>query len=66
MTDQNRRAVLAQRPTGMVDGQVVTMVTAEMPHATTGEAVVRVTHLSIVPATDNPAATVSQLKEWVS
>jgi F420-dependent oxidoreductase-like protein len=25
-----------------------------------------VTHLSIVPATDNPAATVSQLKEWVS
>jgi F420-dependent oxidoreductase-like protein len=25
-----------------------------------------VSHLSIVPATDNPAATVSQLKEWVS
>ncbi len=25
-----------------------------------------VTHLSIVPATDNPAATVSQLKDWVS
>ena len=25
-----------------------------------------VTHLSIVPASDNPAATVSQLKEWVS
>jgi F420-dependent oxidoreductase-like protein len=25
-----------------------------------------VTHLSIVPATENPAATVSQLKEWVS
>ncbi len=25
-----------------------------------------VTHLSIVPASDNPAATVSQLKDWVS
>lgn len=25
-----------------------------------------VTHLSIVPASDNPAATVSQVKEWVS
>jgi len=25
-----------------------------------------VTHLSIVPATDNPAATVAQLKDWVS
>ena len=25
-----------------------------------------VTHLSIVQATDNPAATVSQLKDWVS
>ena len=25
-----------------------------------------VTHLSIVPATDNPAATVCQLKDWVS
>ncbi len=25
-----------------------------------------VTHLSIVPATDNPAATISQLKDWVS
>ena len=49
MTDQNRRAVLAQRPTGMVDDQVVTIETAEMPHATTGEAVVRVTHLSIDP-----------------
>jgi F420-dependent oxidoreductase-like protein len=25
-----------------------------------------VTHLSVVPATDNPAATVAQLKDWVS
>ena len=25
-----------------------------------------VTHLSIVPATDNPAATIAQVKEWVS
>ena len=25
-----------------------------------------VSHLSIVPATENPAATISQLKDWVS
>jgi NADPH-dependent curcumin reductase len=49
MSDQNRRLVLAQRPSGMVDDTVVRLETEEMPEAKTGQAVVRITHLSIDP-----------------
>ncbi|WP_426572354.1 NADP-dependent oxidoreductase [Aquihabitans sp. McL0605] len=49
MSEQNRRLVLAQRPTGMVDDTIVRLETEDAPEAKTGQAVVRVTHLSIDP-----------------
>lgn len=49
MADQNRRLVLAQRPTGMVDDSVVRLETVDVPEPGPGEAVVKVSHLSIDP-----------------
>jgi NADPH-dependent curcumin reductase CurA len=52
MTDApttNRRLVLAQRPTGMVDGSIVTLEEGTVPEPSAGECVVRVSHLSIDP-----------------
>ena len=49
MADQNRRLVLAQRPTGMVDDTVVRLETTDVPEPGPGEAVVKVSHLSIDP-----------------
>ncbi|WP_421119508.1 hypothetical protein ACE2AJ_19430 [Aquihabitans daechungensis] len=49
MADQNRRLVLAQRPTGMVDDDVVRLETTAVPAPGPGEAVVKVSHLSIDP-----------------
>ena len=49
MTDTNRRIVLAQRPTGMVDEHTTRLEESPVPTAGPGEALVRVRHLSIDP-----------------
>ncbi|CAN5417180.1 NADP-dependent oxidoreductase [soil metagenome] len=49
MTGTSRRLVLARRPEGMVDDSVVRVETVPVPEPGPGEAVVRVTHLSIDP-----------------
>ena len=49
MTDQSRRLVLANRPSGMVDDSVFRLETVDVPEPTDGEAVVRVQYLSIDP-----------------
>jgi NADPH-dependent curcumin reductase CurA len=49
MTDRNRRLVLAERPTGMVDEQTVRVEEADVPEPGAGEALARVRFLSIDP-----------------
>jgi NADPH-dependent curcumin reductase CurA len=49
MSDRNRRLVLAERPSGMVDERTVRMEEAELPEAGAGEALARVRYLSIDP-----------------
>ena len=49
MADRNRRMVLAQRPTGMVDESTVRLEEADVPEAGDGEALARVRYLSIDP-----------------
>jgi NADPH-dependent curcumin reductase CurA len=49
MTDQNRRLVLARRPTGLVDDTTVTLESGPVPEPGDGEALVRVRYLSIDP-----------------
>lgn len=49
MTEQSRRLVLAHRPTGMVDDTTVRLETVDVPEPGPGEAVVKVSHLSIDP-----------------
>jgi NADPH-dependent curcumin reductase CurA len=49
MTEQSRRLVLAQRPTGMVDPDAVRLETGPVPEPGPGQALIRVQHLSIDP-----------------
>jgi len=49
MTDHNRRIVLASRPSGMVDEGTTKLEEQPVPTPGPGEALVRVTHLSIDP-----------------
>ncbi|MHB1988696.1 MAG: NADP-dependent oxidoreductase [Acidimicrobiales bacterium] len=49
MPEQNRRLVLAKRPTGMVDSSTVTLERGPVPEPAKGEALVRVRYLSIDP-----------------
>jgi NADPH-dependent curcumin reductase CurA len=49
MTERNRRLILAERPTGMVDASTVTVEEADVPRAGAGEALARVRYLSIDP-----------------
>ncbi len=49
MTDQNRRMVLAERPTGMVDDGTVRMEPEDVPAVGAGEALAKVRYLSIDP-----------------
>jgi NADPH-dependent curcumin reductase len=49
MSNRNRRLVLAQRPTGMVDDSIVRLDEAEVPQHGPGEALARVRFLSIDP-----------------
>jgi NADPH-dependent curcumin reductase len=49
MTDRNRRLVLAERPTGMVDDATVSLQETEVPELGPGEALARVRYLSIDP-----------------
>src|ERR1700747_2860931 len=49
MSEQNRRMVLAERPTGMVDEKTVRMEQDEVPSPGAGEALARVRYLSIDP-----------------
>ena len=49
MADRNRRLVLAERPTGMVDEQTVRVEEADVPEPGPGEALARVRYLSIDP-----------------
>jgi NADPH-dependent curcumin reductase len=49
MTERNRRIVLAERPSGMVDEQTVRHEESEIPSAGDGEALARVRYLSIDP-----------------
>jgi NADPH-dependent curcumin reductase CurA len=49
MSDRNRRLVLAERPTGMIDESTVRMDEADVPQAGPGEALARVRFLSIDP-----------------
>jgi NADPH-dependent curcumin reductase CurA len=48
-SDRNRRLVLAERPTGMVDDRVVRVEEADVPRPGPGEAVARVRYLSVDP-----------------
>src|SRR3954451_23233095 len=49
MADRNRRMVLAQRPTGMVDASTVRLEEADLPEPGEGEALARVRYISIDP-----------------
>ncbi len=49
MADRNRRMVLAQRPTGMVDGSTVRLEEVDMPVPGDGETLARVRYISIDP-----------------
>jgi NADPH-dependent curcumin reductase len=49
MADRNRRMVLAQRPTGMVDERTVRLEESDVPEPGDGEALARVRYLSIDP-----------------
>jgi NADPH-dependent curcumin reductase CurA len=49
MTDRNRRLVLAQRPTGMVDETTTRLEELDVPAPGPGEALARVRYLSIDP-----------------
>jgi NADPH-dependent curcumin reductase CurA len=49
MSEQNRRLVLAQRPSGLVDGSTLSLETSPVPEPGEGEALIRVRYLSIDP-----------------
>ena len=49
MTDHNRRMILAERPSGMVDEQTVRLQEAEVPVPGAGEALAKVRYVSIDP-----------------
>src|SRR6202042_1706407 len=49
MAERNRRLVLAERPTGMVDEQTVRMEEVDAPQPGDGEALARVRYISIDP-----------------
>jgi NADPH-dependent curcumin reductase len=49
MSDRNRRMVLAERPTGMVDEQTVRLEEADIPEPEAGEALAQVRYISIDP-----------------
>lgn len=49
MADRNRRMVLAERPTGMVDASTVRLEETELPQPGEGEALARVRYISIDP-----------------
>jgi NADPH-dependent curcumin reductase CurA len=49
MADRNRRLVLAERPTGMVDAQTVRLEESDIPEPGADEALARVRYLSIDP-----------------
>jgi hypothetical protein len=49
MSDTNRRMVLAERPSGMVDESTVRMEEGEVPEPGDGEALARVRYISIDP-----------------
>jgi NADPH-dependent curcumin reductase len=49
MTDSNRRVVLAERPTGMVDESTTRLEQGEVPTPGDGEALARVRYISIDP-----------------
>jgi hypothetical protein len=49
MTDRNRRLVLAERPSGMLDEQTVRVEETDVPQPGAGEALARVRFLSIDP-----------------
>ncbi len=49
MADRNRRMVLAERPSGMVDERTVRLEESDVPAAGDGEALARVRYLSIDP-----------------
>src|ERR1700716_250442 len=49
MSDRNRRLVLAERPSGMVEEGTVRLEEGELPEPAAGEALARVRFLSIDP-----------------
>ncbi|MGY4651622.1 NADP-dependent oxidoreductase [Mycobacterium sp. URHB0021] len=49
MTEENRRLVLAQRPSGLVDDSTIRLETGRLPEIGDGEALVKVRYLSIDP-----------------
>ncbi|HEY2719295.1 MAG TPA: NADP-dependent oxidoreductase [Solirubrobacteraceae bacterium] len=49
MADRNRRMVLAERPTGMVDASTVRLEESDVPEPSAGEALARVRYISIDP-----------------
>jgi NADPH-dependent curcumin reductase CurA len=49
MTDRNRRVVLAERPTGMVDESTTRLEETDLPEPGEGEALARVRYISIDP-----------------
>jgi NADPH-dependent curcumin reductase CurA len=49
VSEQNRRLILAQRPTGLIDENTVRLETEQVPPIEDGEALVRVRYLSIDP-----------------
>jgi NADPH-dependent curcumin reductase len=49
MPDRNRRLVLAERPTGMVEERTVRLEEADLPEIGAGEALAKVRYLSIDP-----------------
>ena len=49
MSEQNRRLVLARRPSGLVDESTTRLETGQLPELADGEALVKVRYLSIDP-----------------
>ena len=49
MSEQNRRLVLAKRPSGLVNEETTRLETEQLPEVKDGEALVKVRYLSIDP-----------------
>ncbi|WP_257535096.1 hypothetical protein [Mycobacterium ulcerans] len=65
MPDRNRRFLLRERPTGRIGPNTFELSEAPIPEIGDGEALVRVTWISLDPTNRAPALLISRLVSWV-